>query len=72
MLDGGFGSSIMELLVNRGCYIPVRRLGINDRFVEHGPRSKLLSLYRLDVPGIYQAALDIFKQTKKIKDSKVS
>ncbi|HHX87008.1 MAG TPA: 1-deoxy-D-xylulose-5-phosphate synthase [Firmicutes bacterium] len=72
VLDGGFGSSVMELLINHGCHIPVRRLGIDDRFVEQGPRSKMLSLYRLDAPGIYQEALNILDRTKKIKDSKVS
>ena len=71
VLDGGFGSSVMELLSNHGCCFPVRRLGIEDRFVEHGPRSKLLSLYRLDAPGITLAALDMLKQTKNIKSIKV-
>ncbi len=71
VLNGGFGSSVMELLSNHGCSVPVRRLGIADRFVEHGSRSKLLSLHRLDASGIISEVLAILKQSKNLKSCKV-
>jgi 1-deoxy-D-xylulose-5-phosphate synthase len=56
-LVGGFGSAVLELLSKRGLVLPVRRLGIDDRFVEQGPRSLVLSLYGLDAEGIFREAL---------------
>ena len=57
ILAGGFGSAVLELLAERGLALPVSRLGIDDRFVEQGPRELLLSLYGLDAEGIYREAL---------------
>ena len=56
-LAGGFGSAVLELLAGRGLTLPVRRLGIEDRFVEQGPRELLLSIYGLDAAGIFREAL---------------
>jgi 1-deoxy-D-xylulose-5-phosphate synthase len=50
--QGGFGSAVLELLSDAGCQAPVRRLGIPDRFIEHGKREKLLELLGLDGPGV--------------------
>jgi len=47
ILDGGFGSSILEL-INR----PVLRLGLPCEFIVHGKRELLLEKYKLDVKGI--------------------
>ena len=47
MLDGGFGSSLLEL-INR----PVLRLGLPCKFIEHGGRDWLLEKYGLDARGI--------------------
>ena len=67
VLAGGFGSSVIELLHSRECTIPVRRLGLEDRFIEQGPRGKMLSRCRLDSAGIYRTALDMIKKLKKVK-----
>lgn len=45
--DGGFGSSVLEL-VNR----PVLRLGLPCEFIEHGKREQLLEKYGLNASGI--------------------
>jgi 1-deoxy-D-xylulose-5-phosphate synthase len=58
-LVGGFGSAVLELLSKRGLVLPVRRLGIDDRFVEQGPRPLVLSLYGLDAEGIFREALSL-------------
>jgi 1-deoxy-D-xylulose-5-phosphate synthase len=52
-LEGGFGSAVLEAanaagLDTRG----VVRLGLPDRFVEHGERGELLAELGLDVAGI--------------------
>jgi len=49
---GGFGSAVLEMLQDHGCRVPVLRLGIPDRFIEHGKREKLLEMLGLDGPGV--------------------
>jgi 1-deoxy-D-xylulose-5-phosphate synthase len=54
-LNGGFGSAVLELLETSGLYnIGLKRIGIPDEFVEHGPPSLLRSKYKLDADGIAQ------------------
>jgi 1-deoxy-D-xylulose-5-phosphate synthase len=55
-LAGGFGSAVLELAVDEGLDTrPLRRLGIPDRFIEHGERSELLADLGLDVDGLVLA-----------------
>jgi 1-deoxy-D-xylulose-5-phosphate synthase len=50
---GGFGSALLEAAADAGLSAAhVRRLGIPDRFVEHGDRNELLADLGLDVEGI--------------------
>ncbi len=51
-LMGGAGSAVMEVLADAGVSTPVLRLGLPDRFIEHGDPSKLLSMLGLDAAGI--------------------
>ena len=52
-LHGGVGSAIMELLNEAGLHdVKVLRLGIPDRFIEHGNRALLLRDLALDEAGI--------------------
>lgn len=53
-LMGGFGSAVLEMLETRD-QLPtarVHRMGLPDRFIEHGPRARLLAKYGLDEEGI--------------------
>jgi len=55
-LEGGFGSAVLELLQARGLdAVKVRRLGIPDVFVEHGPPERLRRIYGIDKAGIFNA-----------------
>jgi 1-deoxy-D-xylulose-5-phosphate synthase len=52
-LAGGFGSAVLEAAADAGINAGnVSRLGIPDRFIEHGERGELLAELRLDVAGI--------------------
>jgi 1-deoxy-D-xylulose-5-phosphate synthase len=53
VLDGGFGSSIlefMEKIAEKG--VKVRRIGLPSRFIEHGKRSELFLKYNLTPTAI--------------------
>lgn len=55
-LEGGFGSAVLEAANQMG--LPthrIRRLGIPDRFVEHGERDELLAELGLDEEGLMGA-----------------
>ena len=55
-LSGGFGSSVLEYIYDRGWYnAKLLRLGLPDRFIEHGTRDELLTKYHLDGEGIAAA-----------------
>ena len=50
MLDGGFGSAIIEMLADEEVCMPVKRVGIKDNFkVVNGNRKHLNKLYLIDV-----------------------
>ncbi|MFH1386531.1 MAG: 1-deoxy-D-xylulose-5-phosphate synthase [bacterium] len=60
IVDGGFGSAIMELLNTEGRSIPIQRLGLPTSFIEHGKREDVLAKYGLSADGICR---QILKQT---------
>lgn len=52
VIDGGFGSSVLEFMSDNNYKINVKRLGVKDTFVEHGTPDELYQLLGLDVNGI--------------------
>ena len=52
---GGFGDAVLEALADAGVSVPVRRLGLPDRFIEHGAQPLLLHKYGLDADGVVEA-----------------
>src|SRR5581483_4313914 len=55
-LEGGFGSAVLEAANSAGLDTRhVLRLGIPDRFIEHGERAELLADLGLDVNGLCQS-----------------
>ena len=53
-LEGGFGSAVLEFLADAGLgKLPrIQRVGLPDRFIEHGPAGALRARYGLDAEGI--------------------
>lgn len=52
---GGAGSEIERALAEHGLNLPVLRLGLPDRFIDHGEQSQLLAELGLDQAGIVHA-----------------
>jgi 1-deoxy-D-xylulose-5-phosphate synthase len=63
-LAGGFGSAVLELLVEKGLAdkIKVVRIGVPDEIVTHGDPKILLANYGLDADGIHSRTLAAFEQ----------
>jgi 1-deoxy-D-xylulose-5-phosphate synthase len=63
VLQGGFGSAVLELFQERGLSpIQVKRLGIPDIFVEHGPQALLREKYGIDENGIFKGVQEMFEE----------
>ncbi len=58
-LMGGFGSAVLEFLTDHGQHLPLRRLGIPDRVVEHGTQDELYKECGFDAAGIAQAVREL-------------
>ncbi len=54
-LLGGFGSAVLELLAQKEIFIPVKRIGLPDKFIEHGAPSLLREKYGLEARGLVEA-----------------
>ena len=52
---GGAGSEIERVLAERGLSVPVLRLGLPDRFIDHGEQGQLLAELGLDKDGIVRS-----------------
>ena len=62
VLQGGFGSAVLELFQERGLgSVQVRRLGIPDTFLEHGPQALLREKYGIDENGIMNGVRKMFE-----------
>ena len=63
-LEGGFGSALLEAANTAGLNTShITRLGIPDRFIEHGERAELLADLGLNVDGICQAVRSALGRT---------
>ncbi|MFO7819896.1 MAG: 1-deoxy-D-xylulose-5-phosphate synthase [Halanaerobacter sp.] len=52
LLEGGFGSAVAELIVDKNLDTNLTRIGLPDKFIEHGSQAQLRARYGLDRAGI--------------------
>jgi 1-deoxy-D-xylulose-5-phosphate synthase len=68
VLDGGFGSAVLEFLADEGLTgVRVRRLGVPDRFMPHGTQDELKKICGIDQESIAQAAIQMIQEARKKK-----
>lgn len=59
--NGGMGSAILEFMNDHGYYPRVTRLGLPDRFVQHGPVNDLYAICGIDEESILNTITQIIK-----------
>ncbi|RBW70613.1 1-deoxy-D-xylulose-5-phosphate synthase [Bacillus taeanensis] len=64
-LQGGFGSAVLELLSDNNQQLIVERMGIPDRFIEHGSVKHLLEEIGLTVPSIIERVRTILPKKQQ-------
>ncbi|RLA88431.1 MAG: hypothetical protein DRG20_06155, partial [Deltaproteobacteria bacterium] len=63
VLDGGFGSGVIETLVNNEVSnVKIKRVGLPSVFVEHGHQDLLRNKYKLNAEGIANEAITLIEQ----------
>ncbi len=71
-LMGGFGSAVLEFMVDQKYQAEVIRLGIPDEYIHHGTQEELWADCRFDAQSIIQTISTIFKlNPEKIKQQHV-
>jgi 1-deoxy-D-xylulose-5-phosphate synthase len=66
---GGFGSAVLELLAREDMQIPVKVLGIPDRFFDHASQSSLRKQAGLSVEHVVEAARSVVRQPAPVTTS---
>ena len=59
MIAGGLGSAVLEWMADHGYTPRVIRLGVHDRFVEHGSTKELYHMLKLDKEGLCESLLQV-------------
>jgi 1-deoxy-D-xylulose-5-phosphate synthase len=69
--QGGFGGAVLEMFSDLDVRdIRIKRLGLPDRFVEHGPTAILREKCGLDKSGIINEARELCRDVRRSDDSK--
>ena len=61
VLEGGFGSAVLEMLCDAGVHVSVTRIGLPDKFVEQGSQTELRSRYGIDAAGVVKVIMKALK-----------
>ena len=60
-INGGFGSAVLEFLSENNYTTKVVRLGIPDRFIDHGTQTELYKECGFDLDGILESVREMIK-----------
>jgi len=71
VIQGGFGSAVLEFMSDNNFSVQVKRLGIPDSFIEHGTPDELYAMLGLDVDGITRSIAECLKGLKILKVEKL-
>ena len=64
-ITGGLGTAVMEFMADNGFTPIIRRLGLPDRFIEHGSTPQLLHLCHIDEDAVISTLCELTLTTKK-------
>ena len=61
VLEGGFGSSVLEYNASHGGVLSIHPIGVKNRFIPQGDHRSLLKEVELDEAGLRRQILDVLK-----------
>ena len=59
VIEGGMGSAVLEFMSDHDYHPEVRRIGVPDKFVEHGTVTELYKLCKMDEDSIYNKLTEL-------------
>ncbi len=62
-IQGGFGSAIVEWMSDQGYFARVKRLGVPDKWIEHGTQTELYKECGYDAAAIEEVALELISSS---------
>ena len=71
-IQGGMGSAVLEFMADHGYSAHVKRLGIPDRWIEHGTQPELYAECGFDDKALIAAAKEMLGEQKVLKGRKAS
>ena len=67
---GGFGSAVLEYCSSKNYNVEILRIGLPDKFIDHGTQAELHKLICIDPDGIYEK-VKLFFSNKKVESEVV-
>ncbi|MBU7007664.1 1-deoxy-D-xylulose-5-phosphate synthase [Phosphitispora fastidiosa] len=67
VLQGGFGSAVLEMMEKHEIMVPVKRIGVPDKFVSHGAQDTLREQCGLTSSNIFEEAQGMVSGSLKTK-----
>lgn len=64
-VTGGLGTAVMEYMMENGFTPTIKRLGLPDRFIEHGSTPQLLHLCHIDEDAVISTLRELTSDIKK-------
>lgn len=64
VIQGGFGSAVLEFMAENNFSATVKLLGIPDKFIEHGSPEDLYRECGIDVKGITNSVMELFEKSE--------
>jgi 1-deoxy-D-xylulose-5-phosphate synthase len=68
-VQGGMGSAILEFMADNGYRANVKRLGIPDKFVDHGTQKELWHECGYDTQAMIEAAVEMMQNKNSIRSA---
>lgn len=67
IIEGGLGGLVAEFMATNAYHLPLVRLGVPDRFIEHDTVAGLRTTLGFDSKGIAEAVISVFSKISKTK-----
>ncbi len=67
VIQGGFGSAVLEFMAENNFSATVKLLGIPDKFIEHGSTEDLYKECGIDVKGITNTVMELIEKREFIR-----
>ena len=64
---GGLGSAVLEFMADNGYQAQVKRLGIPDKYIEHGTQAELYKECGFDANSILECVEEMVQNTAVVK-----